>query len=672
MNGKLSDALVGSLVGGRYHVVSRLAMGGMATVYLATDTNLDREVALKVLHPHLSQDPTFADRLEREAKAAARLSHPHVVSVLDRGHDDEIFFIVMEYVPGRNLRDLLNERGALPPRQALALIDAVVDGLTAAHAAGLIHRDIKPENVLLGDKGQIKVADFGLARAVTTSTNTGLTLGTVGYIAPELVQRAGSDARSDLYSVGIMLYELLTGHQPYRGDIPVQVAMQHVTQDVPPPSALVPGLSPELDELVQWTSARDPEDRPVSSEALLDEIRHIRTHLTDAQLDLHAANTPDSAPDSARTQYIPQPPTGVGTQTEALPAGRTEVIGSAYPTQHTSVMPQPEHAPTGRELRRLEREEAKQSAAAAATPTRTLVPGNRRRRGAVWAIVVLLLAVLAALAGWFFGVGPGAAATVPPVKDLTVEQARPLFEQAGLTFSTRDVFDDAVTSGLIVGSMPAPGTQIRRFQGVNVLVSKGPELFPLENLVGATADHAKAAITAAKDTVGTITQVYSDTVPSGTVVAQDPASGTPLRHGSTVSLTVSKGPQPIPVPKVVGMAQSDALAALRAAGLDPVVSTDEVNDRTVPKGSVAAQDPVDGTTLTKGGKVTLTISKGPKLVQVPDVFGKSEKEATQLLQAAGFTVKSSYTYGRPIFGLVAGQDKTGAQPEGSTITITVA
>lgn len=668
MNGKLSDALVGSLVGGRYHVVSRLAMGGMATVYLATDTNLDREVALKVLHPHLSQDPTFADRLEREAKAAARLSHPHVVSVLDRGHDGEIFFIVMEYVPGRNLRDLLNERGALPPRQALALIDAVVDGLTAAHAAGLIHRDIKPENVLLGDKGQIKVADFGLARAVTTSTNTGLTLGTVGYIAPELVQRTGSDARSDLYSVGIMLYELLTGHQPYRGDMPVQVAMQHVTQDVPPPSALVPGLSPELDELVQWTSARDPEDRPVSSEALLEEIRHIRTHLTDAQLDLHTAHTPDSA----QTQYIPQPETGVGTQTEALPAGRTEVIGSAYPTQHTSVMPRPEDAPRGRELRRLEREAAKQSAAAAATPTRTLMPGNRRRRGAVWAVVVLLLAVLAALAGWFFGVGPGAAATVPPVKDLTVDQARPLFEQAGLTFSTRDVFDDVVTSGLIVGSTPAPGTQIRKFQGVNVLVSKGPELFPLENLVGATADDAKAAITAAKYTVGAITQAYSDTVPSGTVIAQNPPSGTPLRHGSTVSLTVSKGPQPITVPKVVGMTQSDALAALRAAGLDPVVSTDEVNDKAVPKGSVAAQDPAEGATLTKGGKVTLTISKGPKLVQVPDVFGKGEKEATQLLQAAGFTVKSSYTYGRPIFGLVAGQDKTGAQPEGSTITITVA
>jgi serine/threonine-protein kinase len=665
VNGKLSDALVGSLIGGRYHVVSRLAMGGMAAVYLATDTNLDRDVAVKVLHRHLSQDPAFAARLEQEAKSAARLSHPHVVSILDRGHDGDLFYLVMEYVPGHNLRDLLNQQGALTPRRSLDIIEAVLDGLGAAHAAGLVHRDIKPENVLISDTGRIKVADFGLARAVTNSTSTGLTLGTLAYIAPEIVQRSGGDARSDLYSVGIMLYELLTGHQPFRGDVPVQVAMAHVTEDVPPPSATVHGLSPELDSLVQWAAARDPERRPVSAEALRDEIEHIRRQLTDPQLDLR----------TAPTAFIP-PPLGASDPrmpTEALPAARTEAIpmGISHPT---TVMPhRPQSAPpTARELKRQQRDAARQSAISAATPTRTLTAGDRRRRGAVWAVVVVLLAVIAALAGWFFGVGPGAAATVPAVKDLTVDQARPLFDQAGLSFSTQKVFDDAVASGLIVGSTPGAGTQIRKFQGVSVLVSQGPQLFPLEDLRGKSADEAKAAITGAQNTLAGVTEAYSETVPAGVVISQDPGPGTPLRRGSAVRLTVSKGPQPIPVPKVVGLAQSDALAALRGAGLDPVVSSNDVFDKTVPKGAVAAQDPADGATLTKGGKVTLTISKGPKMVKVPDVFGKSEKEATQVLTAAGFTVKSNYTYGRPIFGLVAGQDKTGDQPEGSTITITVA
>ncbi|WP_413250669.1 Stk1 family PASTA domain-containing Ser/Thr kinase [Sinomonas flava] len=658
MNGKLSDALVGSLVGGRYRVESRLAIGGMATVYVASDTNLEREVALKVLHPHLSQDPSFAERLEHEAKAAARLSHPHVVSVLDRGHDGDVFFLVMEYVPGRNLRQLLNESGPLAPKQALALIYAVVEGLAAAHAAGLVHRDIKPENVLLGDSGQIKVADFGLARAATASTSTGLTLGTVAYIAPELVQRTGGDARSDLYSVGIMLYELLTGRQPFRGDLPDQIAYQHLTADVPPPSELVPGLSPELDELVQWAAARDPEDRPVDAEALLGEIRHIRTHLSDAQLDLRAGST----------EHLPQ--TG-SARTDVLPAARTEVIG-AVSANRTTVMP---HAAvpapaTPRQVRKRERDAAREAASAAATPTRTLAPGGRRR-GVVWALIVIVLALVAALAGWFFGVGPGAAATVPNVKELTVAQATPLFDRAGLTFSTQDVFDDGVAAGLIVGSTPPGGTEIRRFQGVSLLVSKGPQLFPLEDLRGRSLDEAKAGIARAQMALGAVTEAYSETAAAGTVTAQDPGPGTPLRRGAAVALTVSKGPQPIPVPQVVGKSQSEALAALRAAGLDPVVSADEVNDRNIPKGAVAAQSPGAGTALTKGGKVTLTISKGPKLVRVPNYVGKQADQAADALRKLGFDVRIEKVLGG-FFGTVRAQDPVDADvPEGSTVTLTV-
>ncbi|GAB4100403.1 Stk1 family PASTA domain-containing Ser/Thr kinase [Sinomonas halotolerans] len=666
MNSNLGDPLVGSLVAGRYRVLSRLGTGGMATVYLSMDTVLDRQVAFKALHPHLARDDSFRARLEREAKAAARLSHPHVVSVLDRGQDGEVFFLVMEYVPGRNLRQLLDESGPLAPRQALALVDAVVEGLAAAHAAGLIHRDIKPENVLLGDSGQIKVADFGLARAATSSTSTGLTFGTVAYIAPELVEQSGADARSDLYSAGIMLYELLTGVPPFRGDLPVHVALAHVTRDVPPPSELVPGLSRELDELVQWAAARQPDDRPVDADSLLGEIRHIRTHLSDEELDL----VPSGAP-SARA---------------AAPAGATEVLAggdgrgaraAGAPTealaavlQPTTAVPRPEPTapPSAREAKRREREARKAAEAAAATPTRDLGP---RRRGAVWAAVIVLLALVAAAAGWFFGVGPGSAATVPGVRDLTVAQARPLFERAGLAFSTREVFDDEVARGLIVGSTPEAGSEIRRFEDVSLLVSKGPQLFPLPDVRTKTLDAAEEALTAAGMTAGKVTEAFDEEVPAGAVISQKPAAGTDARRGTAVALAVSKGPKPIPVPQVVGMSQSQALAALRTAGLDPVVSSDEVHHRTIPRGAVAAQSPGADASLVKGGKVTLTISKGPRLVRVPDFIGKQASRAAAELRELGFEVRIENVLGG-FFGTVRDQDPVDAEvPEGSVVTLTV-
>ena len=281
-----SDPLVGTLVDGRYLIQSRLASGGMSTVYVATDRRLERDVALKVLHPHMTGDPQFLDRLGREAKAAARLSHPHVVGVLDQGEDDRVAYLVMEYIKGHTLRDVLRDKGALPPRLALALIDPVVEGLGAAHDAGLIHRDIKPENVLIADDGRIKLGDFGLARAISTSTSTGALIGTVAYLSPELVLGRQADARSDIYSVGIMLYEMITGRQPFDGEVPIQVAYQHVNSSVGAPSEVVPGLAAEIDELVQWCTASDPDKRPVDGYALLSELRHIRRNLSDAELDL--------------------------------------------------------------------------------------------------------------------------------------------------------------------------------------------------------------------------------------------------------------------------------------------------------------------------------------------------------------------------------------------------
>jgi beta-lactam-binding protein with PASTA domain/serine/threonine protein kinase len=716
-------------VDNRYAVKSKLARGGMSTVYVATDQRLERDVALKVLHPHLSADENFLGRLGREAKAAARLSHPHVVGVLDQGNDGRTAYLVMEYIKGHTLRDLMNEKGALPPRLALALIDPVVEGLGAAHAAGFIHRDVKPENVLISDDGRIKIGDFGLARAVTTATSTGALIGTVAYLPPELVLGKPADARSDIYSVGIMLFEMLTGQQPFDGEVPIQVAYQHVNGTVGPPSGLVPGLAAEVDELVQWCTANDPENRPVDGNALLQELRHIRTNLTDAELDLHPPATAAGgavagahhvapAQDPARVPnappHVPQPQRHpVADDTAPVPQ-HTEVIGRT--SNPTTVMPYgkpaapayppsqggypPAARPSGtspsagrpltppgddtgpmtwsppppvlgkRAQRKADKEDERARARAAATPARTLREGSPRRRGILWVIVLVLAALLATGAGWFFGMGPGAAATIPSVANKTVAQAQQLLSDAGFRAVTSDVFDEDVPSGLVVGSEPAPGTEIRKFQPVSLFVSKGPQLFPLPELTGGTLEEAKDGLNTAEMALGSVTEQFNEEAPAGTVLSQDPAAGTPVRHGTPVSLAVSKGPEPIPVPSVVGQDEDDAVDAIEAAGLQADVAREEVFSREIPKGAVASQAPAAGT-LTRGDTVTLTISKGPRMVQVPSYIGKQAKEAEQALRQLGFDVKVNNILGG-FFGTVRDQDPVNKEvPEGSVITLTV-
>ncbi|GAC1596587.1 MAG: Stk1 family PASTA domain-containing Ser/Thr kinase [Pseudarthrobacter sp.] len=693
MQEQVSDRLVGTLVDNRYAVRSKLARGGMSTVYLATDLRLERDVALKVLHPHLAMDETFLDRLGREAKAAAKLSHPHVVGVLDQGNDGVTAYLVMEYIKGHTLRDVIRSKGALPPRLALALIDPVVEGLGEAHAAGLIHRDVKPENVLIADDGRIKIGDFGLARAVTTSTSTGALIGTVGYLSPELVLGKAADARSDIYSVGIMLYEMLTGQQPFDGEVPIQVAYKHVNETVGPPSALVPGLAAEMDELVQWCTANDPENRPVDGRALLQELRHIRTNLTNAELDLRPpAAVPAGQPN----------PTEIIARTNNATAVLSSSLGPSRPQQpsrppHAAAPPHALYPPddlypsdprqiqyeqdfrsqaeppvplSKRAQRKIDREDEKARSRAAATPVRSLREGNPRRRGILWVIALIIIALLATGAGWFFGMGPGASATIPVVANKSVAQAQQLLSQAGFQSRTNDVFDDDVPSGLVVGSEPAAGAQIRKFQPVALFVSKGPQLYELPKLAGGTLDQAKVALNQARMALGNVTEQFDEAVAAGVVLVQDPASGTPARHGTPVNLTVSKGPQPIPVPSVVGMNENGAVDAIEAAGLTAKVAKDKVKDPKVPKGSVAAQSPATGT-LTKSGTVTLTISDGPKLVKVPSFVGKQAADAERELRKLGFDVKINNFLGG-FFGTVRTQDPVDEQvPEGSLITLTV-
>ena len=705
MQEKVSDSLVGTLVDNRYRVQSRLARGGMSTVYLATDQRLERDVALKVLHPHLVNDGNFLDRLGREAKAAAKLSHPHVVGVLDQGSDGPTAYLVMEYIKGHTLRDVIKEKGALSPRLALALIDPVVEGLGSAHAAGLIHRDIKPENVLIADDGRIKLGDFGLARAVTTSTSTGALIGTVAYLSPELVLGRTADARSDIYSVGIMLYEMITGKQPFDGEVPIQVAYQHVNSSVEAPSAEVPGLAAEVDELVQWCTARDPEQRPVDGNALLSELRHIRTNLTDAELDLQppaaiaaVAHSPAGLRPPAHPPIGPPPPAHQD-QTEVLSAGQhpTEIISrQSNPTTVLSSSPrhpgqfgalaapaEPEAAfgnagddpdtaspMSKRAQRKLDRDAARAQSKAASTPVRSLREGNPRRRGLLWIIILVIAALLATGAGWFFGMGPGSPGTIPRVANKTVAEAQQLLGTAGFQSTTKDVFDDDIRAGLVVGTEPEAGREIRKFQPVSLFVSKGPQLFPLPGMTGKSLDEAKNELNGAEMALGTVTETFSETEPAGTVLAQDPAAGTPARHGTPVSLTVSKGPEPIPVPDVRGQEQGAAVKAIEAAGLKAVISPETVNDKKVPKGAVVAQEPSSGA-LTRGESVTLTVSKGPKLVDVPSYIGKQAKEAEQALKKLGFEVRVNNILGG-FFGTVRDQDPVNTQvPEGSVVTLTV-
>ncbi len=695
MQEQVSDRLVGTLVDNRYAVRCKLARGGMSTVYLATDLRLERDVALKVLHPHLATDESFLDRLGREAKAAAKLSHPHVVGVLDQGYDGVTAYLVMEYIKGHTLRDVIRSKGALPPRLALALIDPVVEGLGEAHAAGLIHRDVKPENVLIADDGRIKIGDFGLARAVTTSTSTGALIGTVGYLSPELVLGKTADARSDIYSVGIMLYEMLTGQQPYDGEVPIQVAYKHVNETVGPPSALVPGLAAEMDELVQWCTANDPENRPVDGHALLQELRHIRTNLTNSELDLRPpaavpADQPNPTEIIARTNNPtavlssslgrPRPQQPSRPPHAPAPAHALYPPDDLYPSDPRQIQYEQDfrnqaEAPaplplSKRAQRKLDREDEKARSRAAATPVRSLREGNPRRRGILWVVALIIIALLATGAGWFFGMGPGASATIPAVANKSVAQAQQVLSQAGFQSRTNDVFDDDVPSGLVVASEPAAGTEIRKFQPVALFVSKGPQLYGLPKLTGGTLDQAKVALNQAGMALGNATEQFDEAVAAGVVLAQDPASGTPARHGTPVNLLVSKGPQPIPVPSVVGMDENEAVDAIEAAGLTAKVAKDEVKDSKVPKGSVAAQSPATGT-LTKGGTVTLTISDGPKLVKVPSFVGKQASEARKGLEALGFKVEVNNILGG-FFGTVRTQDPVNEEvPEGSLITLTV-
>ncbi|MFJ9160531.1 Stk1 family PASTA domain-containing Ser/Thr kinase [Streptomyces griseoviridis] len=639
MDTTLQDPLVGQLLDGRYRVDARIAVGGMATVYRALDTRLDRVLAVKVMHPALAADGTFVDRFIREAKSVARLAHPNVVQVFDQGTDGTYVYLAMEYVAGCTLRDVLRERGALRPRAALDILEPVLAALGAAHRAGFVHRDMKPENVLIGDDGRVKVADFGLVRSMDTVTHTNDTvLGTVSYLAPEQIEHGTADPRVDVYACGVVLYEMLTGDRPHAGDSPAIVLYKHIHEDVPPPSAAVPGLAHPLDELTASATARDPESRPHDAVALLAVALEVRAGLSEAQLDAVPPRETAGARDGSEDR------------TSVIPRSLTVPLRT----------PSDEDDPQVLRTSRL--------ASPAPLPPRRRTAGGRR--GPLALVVAVLLALGVGTGVWY--INSGQFTKVPAVLAKTQSEAREKLSDAGLDVGkVTHRYSDTVDKGTVISTDPEPGSRVRDHASVALVVSDGPETVRIPALGGVALDTARERLKKDGLEPGMVTREFSEDVANGSVIATDPAAGTERRAGAAVALTVSKG-SPVDVPDVTGEDLADARQELEDAGLTVKVADGQVNSE-FDEGQVAAQTPQGDSRLAEGDTVTLTVSKGPEQIEVPDVVGQSVDDATRALRDAGFQVEED----RGLLGLfgdtVKDQSVKGGETaaKGSTITLKI-
>lgn len=597
----MNDHRVGSLLEGRYQVRRLIARGGTATVYEGLDERLERPVALKIMHPHVADDPSFVARARREAKSAARLHHPNVVAVLDQGHTaDGVLYLVLEYVDGPTLRDVVAHEAPMTPRRTLDLLIPVLRGLTQAHRIGLVHRDVKPENVLLTRGGQVKVADFGLTRAVDEHTTSTTVMGTVGYAAPELVGDGPVDQRSDVYAVGIMAYEMLTGSRPYTGTA-LQVATAHVSRDVPAPGGLAQGVPAALDEFVLRATSRDAAQRPADAAALLDLALAIRRSLPE-QIDppslrdtdtvvlgggshasTAAAAVAGGALASAAGGDAAEAPTQAlgGVPTEALGDAGADPTGenatTPLGTQHTHGMGRPGERGAGAPILPAFEPDATGTIAMTQvgstahrsrdTPRVRLNPQPPALHLAVGAVVFALLLSVAGFLGWWLGSAPGtASATVPAVAGQDTATAERALNSAGISnVGVRSTTSPEVPQGIVIATDPGASTTVRGIEQVNLVVSEGPARVSVPTVVGSAGDDARAAITGAGLRVGEISREYSAQAVD-TVLGQSPAAGTSVDEGTTVALTLAADtPQGAP-PNVVGQDADSARQSLEEQG----------------------------------------------------------------------------------------------------------
>jgi serine/threonine-protein kinase len=597
----MSD-LVGRLIHGRYLVEKLVARGGMATVYLAEDNRLDRKVALKVIHPHLASDSEFRSKFVREAKIAARLSHPNLVNVFDQADDGDIVFLAMEYVPGITLRDALKDFGALSPTRVLDIFEPVLSGLSAAHKAGILHRDIKPENVLLSDDGKIKLSDFGLARPISAHTQTGAVIGTVAYLSPELVSKGIADARSDVYAAGIMLFELLTGQQPFTGDQAVQVAMQHANSEVPAPSSLNAQVPELLDELVLWATAKDPNHRPADATEFHSVLVRARNDLRQGRKNDFLTQKLEINRTRVLTQIDQNQTVQFDNPAVTQKSHDTEVFGDL---NRTSVITQ-----SGSE-----------------NISTDFGSKNRALKILIAAVVTVLLGLGA---GWWFSAGPGGLQVMPDLVSRSEAQATKALNSFKAQIEILRQSSKTVAAGTVIATEPTSGSI---FWGgkIRILVSTGPKLVDAPMLSGKTLVEATALILQGGFSLGKVDSWFSSS-PIGTVFAFSGGDGSQIPEGSAIDLEVSLGA----IPVVAGLDLPAATNLLQVAGLKVKNVTEDYSD-TVAKGQVISLVPLTDP-IGKSGEVNLTVSKGTNVVVMPKVIGETIIAAKTLLESLGLRV----------------------------------
>jgi beta-lactam-binding protein with PASTA domain/tRNA A-37 threonylcarbamoyl transferase component Bud32 len=635
----VTDTLINTLFDGRYRILRKLGSGGMANVYLAEDEDLGRRVAIKILNDRYANDELFIERFRREAKSAAALSHPNIVSIYDRGEAEGTYYIAMEVIEGRSLKELILTRGPLPIAQAIAFTFEILDALRFAHRHGIIHRDVKPHNILIGGE-RLKVTDFGIARAgASQMTEAGSIMGTAQYLSPEQARGAPVTASSDLYSVGIVLYEMLTGKVPFSGDSAIEIAMKHLNELPKPPSKIRPEIPEELDQVVLRALAKAPEERYQTAEEFAEDL-----HRVEAGLPL-APETSEAA-----TALLAAPGATLGGTTQVLPTDATHI---APPRPQAPRRPPPYQPGYMYEE-----------------------PPPKRRRWVPWLLVALLLAA-AGIAGWYVftkiqdQLAASQPVAVPGVVGIRELKAKAKIQEAGLEPKVKRAASTEFDKGIVIDQSPEGGTRIQKGDQVTIIVSTGVPKATVPDVVGMDYADAVGALNQA-NLQARKREVFSKK-PKGQVVAQNPPSGEVVDEGTTVVLRVSKGTQTATVPDVLDQTESSARSELQAAGFE--VQTVQAPSDNTPEGFVSAQSPDPGTEAAKGSTVTITVSTGPSSTTVPNVVGEQKEAARDDLKNAGFHVDvQNVTVTDPTQDNVV-QDQNpdgGSQAEnGSTVTIFV-
>jgi eukaryotic-like serine/threonine-protein kinase len=633
----VTDTLINTLFDGRYRILRKLGSGGMANVYLAEDEELGRRVAIKILNDRYANDELFIERFRREAKSAAALSHPNIVSIYDRGQAEGTYYIAMEVIEGRSLKELILTRGPLPLGQAIAYTLEMLEALRFAHRHGIIHRDVKPHNILVGER--LKVTDFGIARAgASQMTEAGSIMGTAQYLSPEQARGAPVTASSDLYSVGIVLYEMLTGKVPFSGDSAIEIAMKHLNELPKPPSKIRPEVPEELDHVVLRALSKAPEDRYQSAEEFAEDLHRVEAGLPLAPETSEAATALLAAPGATiggTTQVLPTDATRVGQRPQA--PGRPPPYGPGYMYEE---------------------------------------PPPKRRRWVPWLLVLLLLAA-AGIAGWYVftkiqdQLAAAQPVSVPNVVGIRELKAKAKIEEAGLEPKIERSASAEFDKGIVMDQKPDAGTRIQKGDQVTIVVSTGVAQAVVPDVVG--MDYADAVDALDEVNLDASKREVFSTKRAGRVIGQDPPAGEVVDEGTAVVLRVSKGEETATVPDVLDQPESSARAELEAAGF--AVESVQAPSDTTPEGLVSAQSPGPGSEVRKGSTVTITVSTGPSTTTVPNVLGEEEQQARDDLKNAGFKVKVENV---PVTdpaqdNVVQDQDPDGgseAEP-GSTVTIFV-